>query len=243
MNICVSNLIRKSLIRSGVLPGKAVTVYGGVNLDTFENVPSEKTRQAREDYADRGVFTIGIVARFPSSAHFNPKNPTIKGHDVLFKALADLGEDVNLLVIGPWKEIDIESAKLLARYKGLDTDKITFCGYKEDIAPLYKIMDLNVLPSLNEGLGLSLIEAMAAGTPCIGANSGGIREIISDGVNGFLFGPGRSRDLEEKIRLILEREDLRSAFIARGRETVRELFDIEKNILETEKVFYGLLAS
>jgi len=243
MNICVSNLIRKSLILGGVWPRRAVTVYGGVDIDKFENVPAEEIRKARERYADRRVFTIGIVARFPSSEHFNPKNPTIKGHDVLFGALAGLGEDFNLLVIGPWKERDIESAKLLAHYKGLDLRKITFCGYKEDMTPFYKIMDLNVLPSLNEGLGLSIIEAMASGTACIGASSGGIREIISDGVNGLLFRPGKSRDLMEKIRLIIENEELRSSFIARGKETARKMFDIERNVLETEQIFYNLLAS
>jgi len=241
MNICVSNVVRKSLIQSGIWPGKAVTVYGGVDMEKFDNVPSEKIAQTRDKYAKGSAFNIGIVARFPSSEHFNPRSTTIKGHEVLFRALGEIKEDFDLFVLGPWKERDIECAKLLANYAGLNIEKITFCGYQENIAPFYKIMDLNVLPSPDEGLGLSIIEGMAAGVPCIGANAGGIKEIITDGVDGSLFSPGDSRHLAEKIRHIVERRELRTSFIECGRKKVRKKFTIERNVFETQKIFYSLL--
>ena len=239
MNIAVSNAARKGLLRGGISRRKAVTVYGGIDLEKFEKVPPEKIARVREKYGRSGV-NIGIVAHLGLHKGRTDK-PTMKRHEILFHALARLGGDFSLLVLGPEGETEIESLKVIARDKGLDTDRITFCGFQKDISPFYKIMDLNILPSTNEGLGLAIIEAMAAGVPCIGADSGGIREIITDGVNGFLFKPGDSEDLALKIRMIIENKEMREGFVGRGKEKVRALFTVEKTVLETEKIFYDLL--
>lgn len=241
MNIAVSNAVAASLVRGGIFPGKVATVYGGVDIKKFEDVRPGKVEECRARYSRKGSSTIGIVARLQHARKFGPEKPTLKGHDVLFSAAARLGDSVNILVIGPWEENDIEKLKLIARHHGLAPDRITFCGFQDDITPFYKIMDLNVLPSPREGLGLSLIEGMAAGVPCIGAGSGGIKEIITDGVDGSLFRPGDSSDLAEKIRGILENKEMRERFIARGKEKAKTLFAIEKTVRETEKVFYDLL--
>ena len=163
----------------------------------------------------------------------------MKRHEVLCKALAGIKEDFNLLALGLHGK-DSEYLKIIAEDNGLDPGKITFCGYQEDIAPFYKIMDLMVLPSPNEGLGLAVIEAMAAGVPCIGAGSGGILEIIHDGIDGLLFKPGESEDLAGKIRMIMANKELRESFVINGRKKVRDVFTIEKTVLETEKIFYNL---
>jgi glycosyltransferase involved in cell wall biosynthesis len=238
MNIAVSTVVYKSLIRSGIWPSRAVTIYGGIDVRRFEDVPSEKVEECRSQYTRQGTFTVGMVARFQHGRTFSPEDPTLKGHEVLFRALAELGGDVNLLLLGPWIETDIEKLKLIARQVGFSTESITFCGFQENIAPFYKIMDLNVLPSPNEGLGLSIIEGMAAGVPCIGADGGGIREIITDGVDGFLFSPGGSRELARKISIIRGNRDVRDQLISRALLKVREKFTVEKTARETEEIFY-----
>ena len=144
-------------------------------------------------------------------------------------------------MLGVWGDKDIENLKAVADYNGLSPAALTFCDFQKDIAPFYKIMDLNVLPSRNEGLGLTLIEAMAGGVPCIGADSGGIREIIDEGVNGFLFAPGDSNALAEKIRTLREDAGMRDRFVTNGKEKVARLFDIKRTVSETEKVFYDLV--
>ena len=240
MNIAVSDVVRQSLLRGGIWPEKVVTVYGGIDSKNFDEVPSDKVEEIREKYAGTGKFTIGIVAR--TGLHGTPRGdkPSLKRHEVLFKALADIGGDIDVLVLGACREEEIESLKLIARHNGLDPTKLLFAGFQNTIAPFYKIMDLKVLPSPNEGLGLVIIEAMAAGVPCIGADGGGIREIIDDGVNGFLFTPGDSKALAEKIRTLREDAEIRDRFIRNGKEKVARIFDIEHTVLETEKVFYGL---
>jgi glycosyltransferase involved in cell wall biosynthesis len=243
MNIAVSNVVKKSLLRGGVLPTRAVTVHGGIDIEKFSAPPAEKVQQARAKYYRSEALNIGIVARYTGGKVFKPDNTTMKGHEFLFRALAALPGDFNVLVLGVWGDRDIENLKSVAEYNGLSPAALTFCDFQKDIAPFYKIMDLNVLPSRNEGLGLTLIEAMAAGVPCIGAESGGIREIIDDGVNGFLFAPGDSNALAEKIRTLREDAKIRDRFIRNGKEKVARLFDIDSAVRETEKIFYGLLTA
>jgi len=242
MNIAVSAAVKTSLLRGGVSPNRAAAIYGGIDIDKFCNPPAEKVQSARNKYCRSRALNIGIVARYYSGKVFRPDNPTMKGHEVLFRALAAIPRDFNVLVLGVWGQRDIGNLKLVAEYNGLSPGTLTFCDFQKNIAPFYKIMDLNVLPSRNEGLGLTLIEAMAAGVPCIGADSGGIREIIDDGVGGFLFAPGDSKALAEKIRALQEDTETRDRFIRNGREKVARLFDLDHTVRETEKVFYGLVA-
>lgn len=236
-NIAVSQVVRKSLLRGGILPGKVSTVYGGVNIDSFQNVKEEKVEGYRKRFARRGAFNIGIVARLGLHKGYRTDKPTMKRHEVLFRALAEIKEDFNLLVLGA----DGKYLEIIANDNGLDPAKIIFCGFQDDIAPFYKIMDLNVLPSPSEGLGLAIIEAMAAGVPCIGADSGGIKEIITDGENGLLFRPGDYRELAEKIRVPMANRALREKFIANGEETVRKHFAIDKTVDNIERAFYALM--
>ncbi len=240
MNIAVSNTVKKSLLRGGISANRAVAVYGGIDIDKFSNPQAEKVEMIRNRFSHGGTFNIGIVARYTGGKKFKPDNPTMKGHEFLFGAISSLPGDFNVLILGVWGERDIECLKLVAEHNGLSPQKLTFCDFQKDIAPFYKIMDINILPSVNEGLGLTLIEAMAAGVPCIGADSGGIREIIDNGVNGFLFQPGNSNDLSEKIRILQKDTETRGLFIRNGRQKVVQHFDIKQTVTETEKIFYSL---
>lgn len=241
LNIAVSNAVKESLLRGGIAEGRAVAVYGGIDIEKFSDPQADKVEMVRKRFSRNGAFTIGIVARYTGAKKFNPDDPTMKGHEFLFRAISALPGHFNVLVLGVWGDRDIEYLKLVAEHNGLSSQKLTFCDFQEDIAPFYKIMDLNVLPSQNEGLGLTLIEAMAAGVPCIGADSGGIREIIDDGINGFLFQPGNSKDLCEKINILKKDAETRKLFIINAKEKVARLFEIKHTVAETEKIFYSLI--
>jgi glycosyltransferase involved in cell wall biosynthesis len=100
---------------------------------------------------------------------------------------------------------------------------------REKLYQSYKSADVLVLPSTivdgqTEGLGVVLLEAMASGTPVIGSNTGGIPDIIEDGVNGLLVTPGDPQALADAIIRILENPDLAERFRKAGQETVRDRF-------------------
>ena len=248
LSVAVSDAVRKSFLLGGMLPGKIVTVHGGIEIEKFENVPPEKIEQVRGKYAKKspgtlnaGTFNIGIVGRFRET-RLKPGKPSIKRHEVLFRALANIRDrDLNLLVVGPSDPRSIGIMKEVARANGLDESALTVCGFQEDVSPFYKVMDINVLPSPREGLGLAVVEAMAAGVPVIGANGGGISEIITDGVDGFLFRPGSSDELASKIKILMDDARLRALFVQKGRQKVKESFDIGKNSRRLEEVFYRML--
>ena len=94
-----------------------------------------------------------------------------------------------------------------------------------------------VLPSMSEGLGRVIIEAMATGTPVIGSRVGGIPELIEDGVRGFLVPPGNENVLAEKLRCILNSPDEARAMGACGRRFAERLFSTESYLRGYEQIF------
>jgi glycosyltransferase involved in cell wall biosynthesis len=99
----------------------------------------------------------------------------------------------------------------------------TLRGYMESCQVL-------VLPSLSEGLGRVIIEAMACGKPAIGTNVGGIPNLIHDGINGFLIPPNDPEALAEKVIYLLSNEDKAVRMGAKGKEFVAQAFSTEKYV-------------
>jgi len=107
-----------------------------------------------------------------------------------------------------------------------------------------KKIDVFVLPSLSEGLGMSIIEAMAAGKLVITSNAGGIKELINDKKSGILVNPGDEEGLYQAMRWVIENKE--EAMSVR-RESVnqidkkREIFDIKKVCERYSEIFEGLM--
>ena len=105
-----------------------------------------------------------------------------------------------------------------------------------DVIEKLKRASIYVMPSLREGFGITFLEAMACGTPVIGGNVGGIKELIKDGENGFLVNSGDCKDLMNKISIILDNDLIREKFINNGFETVRN-FSVKNMVDKTLKVY------
>lgn len=131
----------------------------------------------------------------------------IKGHRYLIEAVSMLKKDfpsLHLVIVGSGDQLDalLQQAKLT----GLD-DAVHFLGHRDDIEVCLAGMDLFVLPSLNEGMGRALVEAMAAGLPVIASRVGGIPAVISHEHTGLLVPPGDAGALADAIRRVLDRPD------------------------------------
>lgn len=131
----------------------------------------------------------------------------VKGHIYLIEAVAKLKQDfpsLHLVIIGSGDRHDalLQQADLL----GL-RDAVHFLGYRDDVEPCLAGMDLFVLPSLNEGMGRALIEAMAAGLPVIASHVGGIPAVISHERTGLLVPPGDANALAVALRRLLDRPE------------------------------------
>ena len=131
----------------------------------------------------------------------------VKGHEYLIEAVAKLKQDfpsLHLVIIGSG---DRQEALLkLAELVGL-RDAVHLLGHRDDIEACLAGMDLFVLPSLNEGMGRALIEAMVAELPVIASRVGGIPSVISHERTGLLVPPGDAGALADALRRLLDRPE------------------------------------
>ena len=102
--------------------------------------------------------------------------------------------------------------------------------------------DLFVLPSIQEGLSLSALEAMALGKPVVACRVGGTPEVVVDGETGVLVSPGRPEELAGALERLLEGPDRARAMGAAGRRRVREAFDFEQMVSKIEEVYRRVIS-
>lgn len=167
-----------------------------------------------------------------------------KGAFDLIKAFSCLSErektNSMLIMAG---DGDVEEARNLAASLNL-TDNITFTGWlgTEERDRLLTEADIFVLPSYNEGLPLSMLEAMAWQVPVIVTPVGGISEIVIHGENGLLVEPGDIKQLSDAMKSLITNVDLRLALATKGRESIAPL-DINNYWVSFLKVYREALKS
>jgi glycosyltransferase involved in cell wall biosynthesis len=110
-------------------------------------------------------------------------------------------------------------------------------GFRTDVLGCIKGVDLFVMSSVTEGLGTSLLDAMACGRPIVATEAGGIPEIVEDGVNGLLVPPRDAPALARAIVDALKNEELRTRMGAAGLARVHERFTVERMVAETVSVY------
>lgn len=173
----------------------------GINLEKFKAVSSEEKKALRSKYKyDSGDFIILYIAEFI------PR----KDHDFFIKNIPELKKQIpNLKVIMPGRGVQLKEMKILAVNLEVD-DIIWFPGYRKDINLLCAISDLYVTTSRQEGLPISVIEAMASGLPIVASNIRGQTDVVVPGRNGELFQLDNNADFVEKIVALYKNPELRA---------------------------------
>ncbi|MCX5703871.1 MAG: glycosyltransferase family 4 protein, partial [Candidatus Omnitrophica bacterium] len=176
---------------------------------------------------------VGIVARLSD----------VKGHIYLIQAMKLVLEnvpDAQLLIVGDGN-LRRELVNLTARLEM--EENVFFKPSVLDTQEVLSIMDVFVMPSLKEGLGLALMEAMARGLAVIGSDIGGIRSLIKDGANGLLVRPADVAGLTSAILELLRNPDRANSFGEAAQKFINENFSQEKMIRETEEVYLECVAA
>ncbi|HHJ39298.1 MAG: hypothetical protein AXA67_12230 [Methylothermaceae bacteria B42] len=214
--IAISQGIAEVLIKQGLPEEKLSLVHSGVDTQIFRPPRKESMRGQLGIPPDHIV--IAVVAQLI------PR----KGHLVLFESLSRLRRDYPELKLtslvfgkGPLEaELKAHCQKL-----GLQ-NQVRWMGYREDMAEILPAMDVVVHPALKEGLGVALLEAAACGLPIIASRSGGMPEVVEDGVNGLLVPPGDPNALGCAINHLARDSMLRSKMGEAGRQKVLRQFSI-----------------
>jgi glycosyltransferase involved in cell wall biosynthesis len=128
----------------------------------------------------------------------------------------------------------------MAKSLGLEAD-VSFLGFISDVPQFLAGIDIFVLPSLYEGLGVAALEAMAAGKAVVASRVGGLAELVNDGENGFLVPPGDAEGLAAALAKLIRDKNLRAAFGQKGAARVREHFTIEQMAKKNEACYYAML--
>ena len=222
----LNDYIRKSVSK----PDKLVKIHSGVDIPKFigasVNGP-EKKKTFGIGVEEAVVGTVGWLL-------------PIKGPTYLMAAMGQVWvkkPDVRMMFVGKG-ELETE-LKTMARSMGAG-DKTLFTGWRDDAHEIMPVFDIFVLPSLNEGMGRVIVEAMAAGKPVVASNTGGIPDLVIDGETGFLVEPGDPAGLASAINKLLEDPDLRSKMGQAGRKRCH-LFSEALMIEKIDKLYQRLL--
>ena len=120
--------------------------------------------------------------------------------------------------------------------------RVRFLGHRRDVPALLAIADVFVLPSLYEGLPLSVLEAMAAGVPVVATAIGGTDEVVRDGETGTLVAPGDARALAAGIRSMLSSRDRAARLAEAGRAYVQRIHSADAMVSAMSRLYDELLA-
>lgn len=232
--IAISESVKEHLIRNFKVNEKIIRViHNGIDVNKFIVRSSEFKVNAKKNLRLNDGSVVGIVARLSD----------VKGHIYLIRAMKQVIDEIpqaQLLIVGEGKMKE-ELVKLTYEL-GIEK-KVHFLPEVRDTREVLSTMDLFVLPSLKEGLGLALMEAMASGLAVIGSDIGGIRSLIRDGENGLLAKVTDSQDLAAKIISLLQAPEKRRFFGKAARDFMAKNFSQEKMILETKRVYLECLSA
>lgn len=234
-SIAISEAVREHLVNDfGVRKENIAVVHNGVEIEKFS---PGKFSQAQRDELGRNYGlksarpVIGTVARLSS----------VKGQRYLILAMKRILKDnpaAQLLLVGDGPE----KGRLVEQVEELGIeDKVFFCPSTLDTSAPLSIMEVFVLPSLLEGLGLAIIEAQAMGLPVVATDVGGIYTLVKDGVNGFLVHPKEPDALAEAILKLLRDKKLAERFGAQARIQAGRQFSLEQMVEGIERVYKDIL--
>jgi len=210
----------------GFIPGESLFFVHGVGVDIKRYSQAQGGKDIR---AELGIHNDAVV--ITCVAEFNEN----KNHDFLMKAWTEINKqrlNVKLLLVGEGELSEFIKGEV--KKKSL-TD-VFFVGKREDIPQILNGSDIGLLVSKREGLPRCIMEAMTAGKPVVATDIRGNRDLVKDGVNGFLVKLGDVQGLVDSILKLANDKNLRDQMGKKGRELIED-YSLE-NVLEEMAEIY-----
>lgn len=227
--IAISAAIERVLISDGIDSNRIQVVNSGVP-PLPQALSSRQELRARSGIPDDAIV-VGTIGEL--TPH--------KGHIHLLRALVHLRnreQPVHLVIVGGGKDGNLLAEE--ARKSGTDA-KLHLVGFQQDVPGWLSSFDIFAMPSVEEGLGTSVLDAMLAGLPVVASAVGGIPEAIIDGECGILVPPGEARLLAEAIDQLIDQPDLAQQYSRAAKLRVEDHFSAESMIEGTLEVHQQLL--
>ncbi len=224
--IAVSKAVQKDMIsRYRIDPQKTIVIYNGIDCDAFQRT---EDIERKSDFLDtKNIFRIGAAGRLVQQ----------KGFSFLIEAISLIKDQYPQIVCEIVGDGYLRS-NLEAQIKSHHLEKnVILSGVCSDMISFYKSINLLVMPSLWEGLGIVVLEAGALEIPVIASSVDGLTEIIDDSVNGLLVQPGNAQDIADKIINVITNYQTSLDRAQRLAKKVRANFSITDMVRHYENVY------
>jgi len=223
--ICASDAIRQLLLSDRVESARAVTVHEGIDLERVELAPPAKLHE--EFWLPHHAPLVGNVAAL---VPHKGQRHLIEAAMLVLRQVPDAR-----FVIAGGGELR-ESLERAIKENRLEKH-VMLAGFRPDVLSLHKAFDIFVMSSVTEGLGTSLLDAMAAGKPIVATTAGGIPEVVVDGETGFLVPPRDHQSMADALVKLLKDPELRKKMGHAGLVRARRKFSADRMVQETLKVY------
>lgn len=231
---CIVNCgaVKDQIVRqNGLERGTVEVIYNGLDPAGYQKLLDGDSLR-RGLGLENGTPLVGMIANF---------NFEIKGHIYFLGAAKKILKEVPgvkfiLVGDGPLKARYEEMARELRLQKNA-----FFLGNRADVPNIISNLDVSVLSSTSEGLSNVILESMAGGKPVVATDVGGSKEMIQDGITGYLVPPSDSNALAKAIVDLLRNPDKAVAMGEMGRKIVKEQFTVEAMVKKFEKLYFSLL--
>jgi glycosyltransferase involved in cell wall biosynthesis len=225
--IAISDAIRKSLVERGINGNKIRVIHSSVDPGKF-NMDARDLR-SELGFPD-GALIIGNTSTFTR----------VKGQEYLLEAFNAIYEKHECYLLLAGKIAEEKKGKYLKHVDRGIREHVILLGHRDDIPSVLKTIDIFVYPSILEGLGTSLLEAMMMGRPVAVSDIATFRDFIDDGDNGIFFKQGDPRDIASKVMSLIEQKDLMNMIGRNARNTAMKLFSAAAMVDKTEKLYAEL---
>jgi glycosyltransferase involved in cell wall biosynthesis len=223
--IAASEAIRRMLVGDGVPADRAVTVHEGIDVDHVLAAPAVNVHEAF--WLPHHAPVVGNVAALVPH----------KGHRHLIEAahlVVQEVPDARFIILGEGELR--EQLERQVRESQLEKH-VLLPGFRADVLGCLKGFDLFAMSSVTEGLGTSLLDAMACSKAVVATQAGGMPEVVDEGRTGFLVAPRDRHAMARAIIRLLTEEPLRRQMGEAGFARVRERFTVERMVVETAAVY------
>ena len=214
--VSISDAITHVLLKHNIPRNKLLTIKSAIELPDITETNLNKNLFLEKQYSKENTILIAVIAQLI------PR----KGHLFLIDALYDILKNSNNIQVYFYGKGHYEKVirKKITEFNL--TNKIHMKGFVKDVHKLLPNFDIIVHPALKEGLGISLLQASAAGIPIVATEVGGIPECVVDQRNGLVVKQGCSESLKKAIIRLIENPHLRDMLGNNGVELIKEKFSI-----------------
>lgn len=205
---------REFSVTNGVQQDRINVIYNGIDLTRFNQRRDGDSPPAKES---SGYPTLGSIMNLSCDKDFTT---LLNGFALVLSSYPNAS--LRIVGHGP-AEVEV---KQLSRELNIE-QHVDFLGFRNDIPDLLSGFDVLIHSTRTEGLGIAVLEAMAAGVPVAATHVGGIPEIVKDGRSGVLFEPGDTEALSSAVVDLLENKEKRLDMIDSARQQVKARFSLQ----------------